>query len=228
MSEASNNNADLSSLNAKIQALEAAVQDTVKRVRRRNMINMAIMAVLLVATAIYLGVAYTQFSTINPDLAATYARAQIEERLPDVSLQVRQELKSAAPSIIAMGEAHLRQIPSIATREVRDQALAAIDQHLPAIEEQVSKTVRDEIRKSLNAHKKETNPEKRFQLILNDLEKVTAQHIEAAHLRYLDQSKEIIDYLELLAENKNLDTRQQLQREMLRNFFVLVHHKANQ
>lgn len=229
MSEApnSNNPSDLSTLNAKIQGLEAALQETVKRVRRRNMINMAIMAVLLVATAIYLGVAYSQFSTIDPSLAASYARAQIEERLPDVSAQMRKELKAAAPGMISMGEAHLRQVPTLATQEIRDQALAALDKHLPEIEEQITKVVRDEIRKSLNAHKNETNPDKRFALILGDLEKITAQHIEQAQLRYLDQGNEVMGYLETLAENRNLDTRQQLQREMLRNFFVLVHQKAN-
>jgi len=227
MSEPSNNT-DLTSLNSKLQGLEATVQETVRRIRRRNMINMAIMAVLLVFTAIYLGVAYSQFSTIDPELAATYARAQIEQRLPEVSRDLRQQLKDAAPGIIATGEARLRQVPAIATREVRDQAIAALDQHLPAIEEQVINLLREEVRKALNAHKKETNADKRFQLIMADLEKVTAQHIDLAHTRYLDQSREIMDYLEFLAENHNLDNRQQLQREMLRSFFLLVHDKANQ
>jgi hypothetical protein len=228
MSEAPNGNnpSDLSALNAKIQGLQAALQETVRRVRRRNMINMAIMAVLLVATAIYLGVAYSQFSTIDPNLAASYARARIEERLPEVSAQMRTELKAAAPGVIAMGEARLRQVPTLATQEVRNQALAALDRHLPEIEEQMTRLAREEIRKSLSAHRNETNPDKRFALILSDLEKITAQHIEQAQLRYLDQGNEVLGYLETLAENRNLDARQQLQREMLRNFFVLMHERA--
>ncbi len=229
MSEPTNNqNADLSSLQAKIGSLEATAQETVTRLRKRSTINMVIMAVVLVATAIYLAVAYSRFSTIDPELAAGFARGKIEESLPEVSQQLRKELKANAPGVIAMGEARLRQLPAIATQEIRTQTEAALDKHLPEIEEQVSAQLKNEIRKGLSANKKETNPEKRFQLILAEIEKVTAQHIDQSHQKYLDQSREVMDYLELLAENKNLTPRQQLQREMLRSFFELMHQKSQQ
>ncbi len=111
----------MSDINTHLKALDADIEQAIRSTRRRNTITMLLSLISVGLIGYWLYYAHTQFSSIDPNFAADYAKGQLIDYLPQAGTDLESSLKSYAPQLINDAETRCRR-PSPTASPVRWKA----------------------------------------------------------------------------------------------------------
>jgi hypothetical protein len=214
---------------SEIQALEADIDQAIRATRRRNTISLVLSLVAVCLIAGWLYNAHRKFVAVDPDFAANYAQARFTEYLPQAGTDLEASLIANAPQVIGHVEARVHALPDRFADELNARTRAELRTASPQIEDELYKSMKTALDQA-KASPKGADDAARFRALLDALADAyrdesikLLEQIRATHVRH---GSDILAYIKLLGENKNLDRRQQLHRDMLQQFFVIARDQA--
>lgn len=182
---------------------------------------------LLVFITGYLSWIYTCIKPIDAKMIVTTVKEQIHASLPDAKIKVRQQLTSIAPSVVdEVGDETLRQLPTLARNAENLISIAMID-YTRGFEEEMSLWFKEAIREQQETIKI-TFPDMSSQEQLNALRDYviddTREALKTMNLEIGNNMKRhpFTKQLQYLAQNENLTAKEQLQREVIGLWYILV------
>ena len=215
---------------SEIQALEADIDQAIRSTRRRNTISLVLSVVALLLIAYWLYYAYRKFTAVDPNFAADYAQGRLVEYLPQAGADLEASLVANAPQFIDHAEARLQALPDRFADELNARTRAQLRQATPQIETDIHKAMKTALDQAKANPPKGQDDAARFKALLDQLADAyrdesikLVEQIRGVHAK---NGSDIVAYIKLLGENKNLDRRQQLHRDMLQQFFVIAREKA--
>jgi hypothetical protein len=208
----------------KLDRLDAHVSEVLAAARRRNRSTGVITVILVLASAIYFGVAYYKFSDVNPKLAASVAQQQISSYMPQAETQLKQQLRDHEDAVLDAGEARFRALPEQLINFAEPRVTAAVEAAMPDVEQRMITAYQSQLESMTATTGPSADPEARFKEILGELDSASKQQIAATFADYEATSGDVITYLDMLANNQNLTKRESLQRETIASFLTLVAH----
>jgi hypothetical protein len=221
-------------LAAKLRALESALDNAVRGARRRNMLSILISLFALVAIGYWLWYAHGRFSReATPETFAGAASGQLHDYMPAASLELEKQLKERAPDMVEQGVKRLRAAPDQFADQLNSEAAKRMDADMPKLEnalyEHLAVTVKQARATADEANPKGTD-EQKFKAMLDALavtyEQESTKLLTNAYDTYTSHAREILAYLEHLADGKNLDRRDELHRDLVRSVLgLLAQHK---
>jgi hypothetical protein len=215
------NKEPLGTVASKLEALDAELTRAVAKARWRSTVGLVVAVAVTLATGIYLLIAYLRFGEVDPQFAVQYTQQQLVSYMPEAERALKQQLHDQEDELMDRGERRLRALPDQLAELVKSNLSKAIDEHMPDIEQQVYVVMKDEMGKDRTAQPG-VDAEKQFRAVMDDLAETVNKQVGVVYRDYLLASGDPVLYLGELAEGKNLDRRQQLQRNMLQAFFVLA------
>jgi hypothetical protein len=220
----------------RLDALDASLDRAVRAARRRNTVTLVLSIVSLCLIAFYLKKAHGQFTSWDANQVAAYGQARLVDYMPDAAQDLKKSLREQAPSVISTGEQRLRELPDRFASTLESQ----FEQQLTARTPEAEQKLYDALKASLteaDAHVQAAGgakggDEERFKSMLDTLAHAygteTTKLLDDVHGNYQAGSGDLVGYLDLLADGKQLTPPQQSQRTMIRNFLVLAReHHAN-
>lgn len=208
----------------RLEAVEKQLASAVAGVRRRNRWMLGVWLAANVFTAGYMGVAYTRFAHVDPDMTVTMAATEVKERLPEILSSIRQQAHRAAPSLMRHGEEQLRAAPAQLEASLTDHAERQLAAQSPAVADELFwrlRTVLDEQLARQKAADNGMSAEERYRSTIEHLHRSTREYISQVFDRQLDATTSVVDRLEHLARDENLTERERLQREVIRSMLML-------
>lgn len=216
-------NQNLQAAAKKLEQLDIKMNEAVQSTRRKNILGLVASIILIVLVGGYLIYAYREFSGVNPDLAAQVTQSHFESYLPGAGNELERKLIESAPAVITEGEKRLLQLPDQLAANIQTQVEKKLDDEMPQMEKDVYAALKASLDQQLSAPRTAgEDDEKRFKTLLDNLAAQTPQRVDQIHEKYASQGDEIINALEVLADNQNLDEEQKLHREMFRTFLILA------
>ena len=214
---------------SEIQALENDIDQAIRATRRRNTISLVLSLIGVLLIAYWLYSAHRQFAAVDPEFAADYAQARLTEYLPQAGSDLEATLVANAPQMIGHVEARIQALPDRFADELNTRARTELEKARPQMEEDLFKSMKTALDQAKGAPKGQDDAA-RFKALLDTLadayrdESVKlVEQVRAVHAKH---GSDILAYIKLLGENKNLDRRQQLHRQMLQQFFVIAREQA--
>jgi hypothetical protein len=212
-----------------IAALENDIDQAIRSTRRRNTISLVLSVVGVCLVAFWLYHAHTKFVAVDPNFAADYAQARLTEYLPQAGTDLEASLIANAPQFIEHVESRLQALPDRFADELNARTRAQLRTATPQIETEIYKSMKTALDQAKAAPKGQDDAA-RFKALLDQL----ADAYRDESIKLVDQLREthtrngsdIVAYIKLLGENKNLDRRQQLHRDMLQQFFVIANKQS--
>jgi hypothetical protein len=220
----------MSDVRNELQALDREIEQAVTTTRRRNAASVVLCLVSVGLIGNWLYHAHTRFAAVDPEFAADYAQAQLTEYMPQAGTDLEASLKTYAPHLVDdLGE-RLRGVPDRFADELEGRMKAELDAAAPRIEDELYMSLHAALEQDQVKPKGKDDVE-RFKSLLDALAdtyrdesiKVTDQ----LRAEYAKNGSDVLAYVKVLAENKNLDRRQQLHRDMLQSFLVMAKQTAS-
>jgi predicted negative regulator of RcsB-dependent stress response len=212
---------ELAALELQVVQLRTTLDQAVAHAQRRNNVSLTIAAVVVLLILAYLGFAYSKLSQVDAEMAASLAQVRLMEYIPQAGKQLEGKLIAEAPDHIRTLELNIRQAPKELANLLKEKADEQLKAQLPKIEDELYEAIKTGL-KNANATLKETaqsTPEKRLDALTDQVALVYGQKVqefsEKVYVRYSEHAGYAIDYLSILAENKDLTERQRLQRQAL-------------
>lgn len=208
-----------------IAALENEVNDALRATRRRNAISLTLSVVGVGLVAFWLYYAHTSFVAVDPNFAADYAQARLTEYLPQAGADLETALIDHAPQFIDQAESRLQALPDRFADELNSRTRAELRAATPNIETEIYKSMQIALLQAKSAPKG-ADDAARFKALLDQLADAyrdeSIKLVDKLHQTHTQSGADVVAYIKLLGENKNLDRRQQLHRDMLQQFFVVA------
>ncbi|HZZ42073.1 MAG TPA: hypothetical protein VFE58_03985 [Tepidisphaeraceae bacterium] len=212
----------MSNINNELKVLEREIDGAIRTTKQRN-VKSAVLCVLsagLIAGWLYH--AHTRFAAVDPGFAADYAQAQLTSYMPQAGTDLEGSLKAYAPQFVGDLSKRLEQVPDQFADELDSRMKAELNAAGPQIEGELYKSLKTALADQKGI--KGGDDVARFKSMLGALaetyEKESIQWSDQLHSEYTKNGSDLLAYVQTLAENKNLNRHQQLQREMLQSFLV--------
>lgn len=222
-------------LPAKLRALETALDAAVRGAKRRNLFSVVLSVVSLALIGYWLWYAHGRFSReATPETFAGAASVQLHDYMPTASVELEKQLKDRAPDMVEKGVDHLKSMPNQFANQLNSELTQRMDEDMPKLEEALYEHLSTAV-KHARATADQANPtgtdEQKFKAMLDALAVVYEQEstklLTDAYDTYTTHAREILAYLEHLADGKNLDRRDELHRDLVRSVLgLLAQHKA--
>jgi hypothetical protein len=221
-------------LAAKLRALETALNDAVRRGKWRNTISVFVSVVALALIGYWLWYAHGRFSReATPETFAGAASVQLHDYMPTASVELEKQLKDRAPDMVEKGVDHLRAMPGQFANQLNSEVTQRMDEDMPKLEEALYEHLSTAVKKA-RATADQANPngtdDQKFKAMLDALavsyEQESSKLLTDTYDTYTSHAREIVAYLEHLADGKNLDRRDELHRDLVRSVLgLLAQHK---
>jgi hypothetical protein len=212
-----------------IQSLENDIDHAIRATRRRNAVSTFLSLVAVVLIAYWLWYAHRQFAAVDPNFAADYAQARFTEYLPQAGTDLEASLIANAPNVIDHAETRLQALPDRFADELNARTRAELRAAAPQIETEIYQSMKTALAQA-KASPKGQDDTARFKALLDQLADAyrdeSIKLVEQIRQVHAKNGSDILAYIKLLGENKNLDRRQQLHRDMLQQFFVIAREQA--
>jgi hypothetical protein len=229
----SSGEADLRSIAARLDALDASVASVLKSSRIRNFFTLVIAVVSVLLIGYWLAYAHLRITNeLNPDLVANVGQAYLENYIPSASANLESTLKANAPAAIDEGERRLRAIPARLDDQFRAKARQAIDAKMPEVQERLYQSMKGGLVDATAQVKKTPGDDDaaRFRNLADALAVLyrgeAMKFTDEVYASYTKASGDIINGLNMLAEDKNLTAQQKTQRNLVRDFLILAKDAA--
>jgi hypothetical protein len=212
-----------------IASLESDINDALRVTRRRNAVSLIFSLVGVVLAVVWLYHAYINLVAVDPEFAADYAQARLVEYLPQAGTDLEAALIANAPQFIDQAESRLQALPDRFGDELNARTRAELRAATPQIETDIYKSMQAALDQA-KAAPKGADDAARFKALLDQLADAyrdgSIKLIDQVHYTHTQNGSDVVAYIKLLGDNKNLDRRQQLHRDMLQQFFVVAQKPA--
>ena len=212
-----------------ISALESDITSALRSTRRRNAISLLLSVVGVGLVAFWLYYAHVNFVAVDPNFAADYAQARLVEYLPQAGTDLEAALIDHAPQFIDQAESRLQALPDRFADELNSRTRAELRAATPNIESEIYQSMQAALLQAKSAPKG-ADDAARFKALLDQLADAyrdeSMKLIDQLHQAHTQSGSDVVAYIKVLGENKNLDRRQQLHRDMLQQFFVIATKRA--
>lgn len=212
-----------------IAALDKDINDAIRVTRRRNAVTLTFSIVGVVLVGVWLYHAYINLVAVDPEFAADYAQARLVEYLPQAGTDLEAALIANAPQFIDQAESRLQALPDRFADELNARTRAELRAATPQIETEIYKSMQTALEQA-KASPKGADDAARFKALLDQLADAyrdeSIKLLDQLHQTHTKNGSDVVAYIKLLGDNKNLDRRQQLHRDMLQQFFVLAQKQA--
>jgi len=175
-------------------------------------------------------------STLQPPAEAA-GRVEEEEAAPECfsvllvddddavrdSLQFLLEIAGFSVASYGSAAQFLREAP------IADLSCLVVDQHMPELENSIYTSVKTGLGQAKDhvASQPGKSDEDKFRAMLQELATIFGQESDKAidefHSKYTQGSTDLVAYIKLLSEDKQLNDEQKLHRQMLQNFLTLAY-----
>ena len=194
---------------------------------------LGIKIILIAFVAIYLGWAYTSFEPIDAEFIVSTAHMKFMDEIPTAKKQVVRQLVGRAPALVnRFADEILKSIPNVG-KEAQDLARTSITTFLDPLEKDVSswmaqfiydaKKRMDAMFPGVSTYEQITRM-RRF--MLEDFEAGIKEM--GTDIGESVREHEFIYHLKRYASGKNLTPREQLQREIMAIWYVLMKKKIKE
>jgi hypothetical protein len=231
--DSSSGQGDLTSAAARLDALDASVASVLKSSRVRNFFTAVIAVVSIALIGYWLAYAHLRItSELNPDLVADVGQSYLETYIPSASTHLESTLKANAPSVIDEGERRLRALPARLDDQFRTQARQAIDARMPEVQERLYQSMKAGLVEATAQMKKTPGEDDaaRFRNLADALAVLyrseAMKFTDDTYAGYTKSAGDIVNGLNMLAEDKNLTPQQKTQRNLVRDFLILAKSAA--
>jgi hypothetical protein len=218
---------------SELQALRNDIDHAISSSRRKNAISLILCVVSVGLIAYWLYYAHTKFAAVDPNFAADYAQSQLTDYMPQAGTDLEASLKSYAPQFISQVESRLQVLPDRFADELKTRTQSQLDAAAPQIQDELYKSLKaglDQAKANVKPGAKGADDSARFQSMLDALADTyrdeSIKLVDQVHSKYTANGSDIVAYIQVLANNKNLDRREQLHRDMLQNFLVIAKQRA--
>ena len=226
---------DLRPIAARLDALDASVASVLKSSRIRNFFTAVIAVVSVLLIGYWLAYAHLRITNeLNADLVANVGQAYLENYIPSASANLESTLKANAPAMVDEGERRLRALPVRLDDQFRSQARQAIEAKMPDIQERLYQSMKSGLTEATAQVKKTPGDDDaaRFRNLADALAVLyrgeAMKFTDETYASYTKSSGDIINGLNMLAEDKNLTPQQKTQRNLVRDFLILARDAAGE
>jgi hypothetical protein len=206
----------------KLNSLKAELDTAVAKLRARRNATLGVLVLLALVTAGYLSFVYTRLAKVDAPTVVEMAASQIEPKLDGASGKLSEALKAKAPELVSEVEKALMALPDQLTAQGRTKLNQTFRENLPVIEEELYKTLRDLIvaakTKAIDEGINPDDPASFDRIVANVAPMIhdeATKAIDGFYQKYTNSAQELVAYMQQLGENKNLDARAQLHREIV-------------
>ena len=226
---------DLRSVAARLDALDASVASVLKSSRIRNFFTAVIAVVSVMLIGYWLAYAHLRITNeLNPDLVANVGQAYLENYIPSASAHLESTLKANAPAVVDEGERRLRALPARLDDQFQTQARKAIDAKMPEIQERLYQSMKAGLAEASAQVKKSPGEDDaaKFRNLADALAVLyrgeALKFTDETYASYTKTSGDVVNGLNMLAEDKNLTPEQKTQRNLVRDFLILAKGAAGE
>lgn len=220
----------MSDTRTELQALNQEIEKAITSTRRRNAITTFLCVASVGLIGAWLYHAHVRFAAVDPNFAADYAQAQLTQYMPQASADLEGSLKSYAPQLVADLGTRLQTVPDRFADELETRMKSELDAASPQIEEGLYKSLHTALARAKD-NAKGGNDLERFKSTLDALADTyrdeSIKLTDRLREEYAKNGSDLLAYIKFLAENKGLDRRQELHRDMLQSFLVVATHTAS-
>jgi hypothetical protein len=164
---------------------------------------------------------------ITPERLSLAAVGEIRDRMPDITARLRERAIADAPRVVDEAERQLLDIPD----QFADSLIKRTDEELtklsPRIEEELYKSLQSALTNARDARKPGESDEQQIKQLIETLvstyETESLKLIDTIRTRYTKTGGDVLGYLEFLADARDLDRRQLLERQALVTFLTIAH-----
>lgn len=206
--------------------LMSKLDSAIASARQRVLLGAALSILSLGVVGFYLRHAYHEFTSVTPEFLSNYAAAEVLVALPKATPEIRKRVIDFAPTALDQAQAKLLEVPDHFAGELLNRLTAEAEQFSRTAEAELVSAVRTgllRLRDELPEGKTDTEKLARFVDALAEVYAAeTSRLLEQVHDVYGHAGGDALAYLELLAEGRDLDAKQALQREALVTFLTLA------
>ena len=219
---------ELAALELQMVQLRTALDQAVAAARTRNRISLTAAFIVIVLIVSYLSFAYYEISRMNADVAARFAQMQILEYLPAAGRQIENKLTNEAPDHVAMLEAKVRQLPTRVAVQIRSTTMSKLKDVMPKLESELSESIRTSLQVAHAQLKEKAGPTGKVsaEQLTQEAAKIYGQElrkfVDKVYGQYANHAGFVTSHLSHLAEGKNLDEREQIQRQAMQYFLAML------
>jgi hypothetical protein len=212
-----------------LRTLETEIDHAVRSTHRANVIGLFLFVAAILLVGFWLYYAYRQFAAVDPKFAAGYAQARLTDYLPQAGTDLQASLIDNAPRFIAQVESRVQALPDRFADELNSRTRAELRQAEPQMTDEIYKSMRTALEQSKDSAKGPDDAA-RFKSLLDALadayREESVKLVDQVRATHAKNGSDVVEYIKLLGENKNLDRRQQLHRDMLQQFFIVAQKQA--
>jgi hypothetical protein len=212
-----------------LRTLETEIDHAARATHRANVIGLFLFVASILLVGFWLYYAYRQFAAVDPKFAAGYAQARLTDYLPQAGTDLQASLIDNAPRFIAQVESRVQALPDRFADELNSRTRAELRQASPQMEDEIYKSMRTALEQSKDSAKGPDDAA-RFKSLLDALadayREESVKLVDQVRATHAKNGSDVVEYIKLLGENKNLDRRQQLHRDMLQQFFIVAQKQA--
>jgi hypothetical protein len=218
------------------QALDQVLSETdqhIKREEKEARMGLIVKAVILAFIMLYLGYAYTSFRTVDAQTLVWTAQERVKEALPEAKQQMKERLTAMAPEVVdQVFETIIKETPAVADG-VEQTVKTAMTGYMDEAEEEMlvwfgefireKRMLLDEMFPNMPAYQKIT---KLRQFVVEDVEAALEGVGDTIGRGIADH--EFTRQLSRLAAGENLTEKEELQRDILAIWYILVQRKLQE
>lgn len=224
----------IGALESRINDLRRDIDELLASTSRRTGTMRVVLIIICVAMIGYLSFIYNQLATVDADLVASLAHAEVQKHIEDGGRQLATQLNSKAPEIFDDLESRAMAIPDDLAAQGRSVITQQMDQAIPAIEDDMIAKMIDLIDR-LADKAYETNEgdmtEGDFQQLIDavadEFVNDTMAMIDSLHAKYQSGSNDVLEYLSSMGDDpKTMDARRRHHRAILLAALAVIEKRA--
>jgi hypothetical protein len=206
------------------------VSSVVRSSRIRNFFTLVIAVVSVLLIGYWLAYAHTRFtSEVNPELVAALGQNYVEQYLPSAADELEKSMKDKAPQVIQDGADRLTALPVRLDDQFKANARKVIEDKMPEVQERLYQSLKAGLADATAQVKKSPGEDDaaRFRNLADALAAIyrteALKFTDETYTQYSKGAGDVVNGLEMLAEDKNLNAQQKTQRNLVRDFLILAH-----
>jgi len=213
----------------RLDRMQREINEWKSSVARRKATSTILTVVFVLFMAGYLTFAYSRVATVQANEVVLMMEERLDKYINFSEPELTVEIAKLAPGITETAAQSVLQLPGLMEQKAHSHIKSELDTGLPelekALEENFHKALLDAREKAIAQGKKVDDPAVTKEIVNDMTDVVTAEMgktLDTFCADYTKQSADMINYIDMLAQNEKLDARAAMHRELLIHFFALV------
>lgn len=216
--------------NERLMNVRAQLAAAAAGARRRRAMTSAVLLLLVAGLAGYYAWAYSQLAKVDAPTVVALVEQRFEPVLNQSPQEIARYMEAQAPQVVEQVVTLVKDAPATLASEGKGYIWAHTDQTIEEMEQEIEQTIVAMIQQA-TAEMRERNDgqpltAQDMEKILNDMARQAGASIDAAiaqgKQRYDAESRDILAYLDHLAQGQNLSSVDRLHRQIITSFIALI------